>query len=651
MNHKIISVLIFGALLLHSCSDNAGIKGKNKFSNPEIQNIYDLCDHRDSEGLMPFLQSPDSSLRAAAALAFSSIQDASKLTALEALLTDKDEMVRSNAAYAIGQTGEASSLNALAAFYTIEQSELVRAQMLESVGKLTGIASQKNIDGPWADEGIHFLDTIRFDTEGDRIGWAKAAFWIHASGMVDNRLMNRMPFVLQKTGGDSRVMCALAMTRFKDDSWFKEEKNKKFVLQWCQSERNPDVRVAQMSMLAKINDADAKKVLLGYVNSDSQDQSVLVAALRAAAKMNAITAEEILPLMSNGDEYVVLECLNALEKKSITKVINAIAEKCATRSAHIYASALRLINMQSPADNGESIWRSFEKATDTYDKVHFAHALGVVPAYATQCYDAIKQTGELPLKYALTEAFMEMQQQKSWPKDRVFASDLFILFDTGDIGVQALVAQAFSQLKMSDDEKKNVVEKLNGRLPSLSLPKEIETYNEIVKCVNVLTGEKTEEKKVAFNHPIDWKLVAEIKSDQKAKVTTSKGVFVIDLNVNDAPGSVASFVQLVKDGFYNDKYFHRVIPNFVIQGGCPRGDGMGSTDYTIRSEFALHDYRPGAVGLASSGKDTESCQWFVSHTYTPHLEGRYTIFGYVNSGLDVVKKIMVGDKILKVEIL
>ena len=78
---------------------------------------------------------------------------------------------------------------------------------------------------------------------------------------------------------------------------------------------------------------------------------------------------------------------------------------------------------------------------------------------------------------------------------------------------------------------------------------------------------------------------------------------------------------------------------------------MGSTDYTLRSEFALHDYKPGAVGLASSGRDTESCQWFVSHTYTPHLEGRYTIFGYVTSGMEVVNQIMIGDKIVKVELL
>jgi len=155
----------------------------------------------------------------------------------------------------------------------------------------------------------------------------------------------------------------------------------------------------------------------------------------------------------------------------------------------------------------------------------------------------------------------------------------------------------------------------------------------------------------AHNHAIDWNKVTMIERDQKARVTTSKGTFTIQLDVEAAPGTVANFVQLAEQGFYNGKYFHRVIPNFVVQGGCPRGDGMGSTDYTIRSEFALHDYKAGTVGMASSGKDTESCQFFVTHGSTPHLEGRYTIFGYVTDGMDVIQSIVPGDVIENVELI
>jgi cyclophilin family peptidyl-prolyl cis-trans isomerase len=86
----------------------------------------------------------------------------------------------------------------------------------------------------------------------------------------------------------------------------------------------------------------------------------------------------------------------------------------------------------------------------------------------------------------------------------------------------------------------------------------------------------------------------------------------------------------------------------VVQTGCSRGDGYGSEDYSLRSEFSLTRYREGAVGMASAGKDTEGTQWFISHSPTPHLDGRYTIFAQVVEGMDVVRNIAVGDKILSV---
>ncbi|OUJ73303.1 peptidylprolyl isomerase [Hymenobacter crusticola] len=139
-------------------------------------------------------------------------------------------------------------------------------------------------------------------------------------------------------------------------------------------------------------------------------------------------------------------------------------------------------------------------------------------------------------------------------------------------------------------------------------------------------------------------------ASQRATVRTSKGTIVFQLLVNEAPGSVASFVELTRQGFYNGKTIHRVVPNFVAQGGCPRGDGWGSTDYNIRSEFADLRYGEGAVGLASAGKDTESCQWFITHSPTPHLDGRYTIFAQVVSGMDVVSRLEIGDRIERVDL-
>jgi cyclophilin family peptidyl-prolyl cis-trans isomerase len=131
-------------------------------------------------------------------------------------------------------------------------------------------------------------------------------------------------------------------------------------------------------------------------------------------------------------------------------------------------------------------------------------------------------------------------------------------------------------------------------------------------------------------------------------VETTKGKIILQLLVEEAPGSVANFVALLRQQYFDGKVFHRVVPNFVVQTGCSRGDGYGSEDYSLRSEFSLTRYREGAVGMASAGKDTEGTQWFISHSPTPHLDGRYTIFAQVVEGMEVVKSIGVGDKILSV---
>jgi peptidyl-prolyl cis-trans isomerase B (cyclophilin B) len=129
----------------------------------------------------------------------------------------------------------------------------------------------------------------------------------------------------------------------------------------------------------------------------------------------------------------------------------------------------------------------------------------------------------------------------------------------------------------------------------------------------------------------------------RVRCVTDRGAFVIELDPRQAPNTSAAFMHLARTGFHDGLTFHRVVPDFVIQGGCPRGDGWGGPGWTIRSEWSRLPYRRGAVGIAHSGKDTGGSQWFVCHSDQPHLDGRYTVFGHVVEGLDVVDRIERGD--------
>jgi len=137
----------------------------------------------------------------------------------------------------------------------------------------------------------------------------------------------------------------------------------------------------------------------------------------------------------------------------------------------------------------------------------------------------------------------------------------------------------------------------------------------------------------------------------RAVFTTQKGNFTIEFLPEDAPLTVDNFVKLARSGYFNGLEVHRVVPNFVMQDGDPRGDGNGGPGWSIRCEVNMVGYDRGAVGMALSGKDTGGSQWFVTHSPQPHLDGGYTVFGRVNEkDMAVVDKIVRGDKIVSVRI-
>ncbi len=131
--------------------------------------------------------------------------------------------------------------------------------------------------------------------------------------------------------------------------------------------------------------------------------------------------------------------------------------------------------------------------------------------------------------------------------------------------------------------------------------------------------------------------------NRRIVVSTKRGDIEILLYGDDAPNAVRSILTLAGRGFYDGLSFHRIVPGFVIQGGCPRGDGWADAGYFLRNEVNLFHFRRGAVGLADSGKDTAGSQFFIMHGEHPHLDGRYTIVGRVTSGMSVVDRIEEGD--------
>ncbi len=137
---------------------------------------------------------------------------------------------------------------------------------------------------------------------------------------------------------------------------------------------------------------------------------------------------------------------------------------------------------------------------------------------------------------------------------------------------------------------------------------------------------------------------------KKAIIETDKGNIVLELFEDDAPNTVANFEKLINDGFYNGLKFHRIIPNFMIQGGCPLGNGTGGPGYKIKCEINPRKHQKGTLSMAHAGKDTGGSQFFITHSPQPHLDGVHTVFGQVIEGMDVVNKMKQGDVMKKVTV-
>ncbi len=141
---------------------------------------------------------------------------------------------------------------------------------------------------------------------------------------------------------------------------------------------------------------------------------------------------------------------------------------------------------------------------------------------------------------------------------------------------------------------------------------------------------------------------------KKAKIETEKGTMIVELYDDDAPKTVENFISLIQKGFYDGLTFHRVIPNFVVQGGCPKGDGTGGPGYTINCELDGEKQRHdrGVLSMAHAGRNTGGSQFFICHSRenTAHLDRNHTVFGKVIENIEVVDRIRQGDKMIKLSV-
>jgi cyclophilin family peptidyl-prolyl cis-trans isomerase/HEAT repeat protein len=615
----------------------------NKFSDPERVRLYDLADHRATDSLLAYLDSPVIAYRLEAARAFGSVQDSLAAETLGALLlNDPDAGVRAAAAWALGQTRCAASSSFLLAALDREKVDQVLRELLEAAGK--------TVSKPDIPQLLSFRPLSTAQEEGHAWGLYRMGVRAVADAGVVDRAAD---YLADSHPAGARLAAAHFFARTRGIQLESQSTRLQYL---ATHEPDAEVRMGVVLALRKLP-FDSVQSVLDSVLSYDPDARVRINAVRASASGDYPSSRSIFgKALSDRDigvQVTASEQIRQARPQPRFLALDTILHRPLNYRvrANLLGAFLKQPSEEADRTNAvKEVERYLISSASVYEQASLLSALGEEPfsfPVLTRFLDS-----ELPvLRTAAMSAIASINRHPSLPKGTT--DDFIPVYSRAVSGtdpfVCAIAAEALSDPALGYKELIKDFSFLKQALSRLSRPRDVEAVGPLEKAIAYFEGRTFEQSADAtFNHPVDWNLVKGLPSELLAIIQTSKGDIRLVLLVDEAPGSVSNFVTLAQSGYFNNLYFHRVVPNFVIQGGCHRGDGYGSEAFSIRSEFSQRRYTTGSVGMASAGKDTEGTQWFITHSPTPHLDGAYTIFAYVLSGQDVVNQIEVGDKIIAV---
>lgn len=667
-SHFRLALFLLLAGLLWHCEpveQQSSVSLEIDLKDPEVQRIYDFQDRQMTDSLLSYFQQDDPLYRYLSAMAFASVKAPEAVRPLAGLLSDNYTSVRRAAAYAMGQTGSAEATSLLMESFerndTAGYFAVSNAAILEAVGK-TG-----------DEDHLELLSTISTYRPTDTLlllGQTRGIYRFALRGLTSQTGTERMIELVtdQAYPVEVRVMAANYLYRAADIDLsgygpdlaqliFKEDDSRiRMTLAIALGKAGgKEAQAALLQLFRMENDYRVRcNILRALVNFPYDDsKSLLFEAVKAPQVQVAKVAAD--QLLANGDSKDATTYWR-LAKDSVAWQVSTKLYAAAHRHLPAYYADYR------DAINGELRVR-YRNSTNVYEQAALLQALSEF-GWNYRFIQREGLTAESPVvRTAAATALSNILSYDDFVRyfgagyRRVKREIGLYLKDgirSGDAGVVAVAAQALANLEEPYREYllRQDSSFMDEGLELLELPRQIETYHALMRTQAIFRGEEPPEPRTPqYNHPIDWSVLVKLRENARATIRTNKGDITLELLPELAPGSVANFVQLAVDDFYNGKTFHRVVPNFVIQGGCPRGDGFGSLDYTIRSELPdLYYDQAGYVGMASAGNHTEGTQFFITHSPTPHLDGNYTIFARVISGMNVVHSTVVGDQIERIDI-
>lgn len=658
-----LSVFFVVALLLHLLSSCIPPEPPVRegvvldLSDPLSQHIRDLENERNVDSLVHYLRSDNASQRylAARGLAnFPTVADSTQ-DRLIALLRDPDDDVRTVAAYALGQIGDGRTADSLAAaFDTLGRARAFNAAVLAAVGK-TGTEQHLR--------QITNITTYRITDTLLTAGQAWSLFYFARRQLSSSAGAQRMIALLldEQAAPEIRLPAAHYLQRFPVQL---QANQKERLLTLLRKEENEEFLPGILHTLGREKSVEARIALIRTLRS-AASWRVRVEAIKALQQYDYVSVRE--PVVEQlQDEHPLVRQTAAdflLQYGSATDATfyYQLARDSARSDIRftLYAAANRHLPPAFTDYRGRinyDLQQTYARTDDVFTQRAILAALGEFPWNYRIIYE-LYQKGQHPaVRTAAAEALEAISKREDFAaffrsSNRRARQDLagfFREFITRlEVGPAYAAANALrAHAEVYRPLLPNPVW-LEVSLRTYPLPRAVEAYRAIAAAQATLL-EQPIPTPLPLRAPapdIDWKRLLRNR-EAEVEIRTTEGRIVLRLWPELAPATVARFLQLVEEAYYDEKYFHRVVPNFVAQGGGPIGDGFGSEDFALRTETPPVRWdRAGLIGLASAGRDTESVQFFITHRPAPHLDGNYTAFGEVISGQEVADQLTIGSAI------
>jgi cyclophilin family peptidyl-prolyl cis-trans isomerase/HEAT repeat protein len=591
--------------------------------------------------LQPLLADADPDVRQMAALGLGLLADKTAVSALTTALQDPDPRVRGRAAEALGLIGDTGSAAAV-------------GQMVSAAIQSGAIAAMAPDDDQWPKSP---------EADAVRLGL----------------------FALVRQKGYEPLAAAIQDPSGRIPAWWpvayalQRSNDRRAIPALQQLARTPGryTRAFSARGLGALKDAASVPLLRSMLDQAKDDVAVSCAIVRALGQIGAPEGvEPIIALLTaeNTDPNLRLEAVSALAALKSDAALPFIQELLTDDWPAMRAAAMRATAAIDPP-GFLTVLSGLEP--DEYWGVRAAIA-DALPAMAPDvAIDRLRAMLEDQDKRVVPSVIDGLTRLKAPGLEAVLLAQL----KAADVGIRGAAARAIGELKplsgpaalrdayraaesdSTDDVRDAVLTSLASygaaeatatlktaladghwalRLKAAALLKTLDPSVETTQAIRPAPGGPIA--------PYDAPELVDPKISPHAFLETAKGTIEIELSVLDAPQTAQNFIALARKGYFNGLQIHRVVPNFVIQGGDPRGDGSGGPGYTIRDELNDRPYVRGTVGMALSGPDTGGSQFFITHSPQPHLDAKYTVFGHVVNGMDVVDKIQQLDVIQRVRI-